>query len=115
LARAEAAPAERKAELVNAAYDPYLEALSDPELGPAVDDLKIFVFKRWTQTIGENQDLSQLPAVVPMAIGEMARMEGQNLMVTGVIQPLQQGASDDDVADARAAALSLLNRSINTN
>ncbi len=75
------------------AYEIYLDLLNAPELGEQADPLKNYIYTRWEQQLSPDADLSGLPPIVRMAIGEVARIEGQNLAV----QAQQNGDADLEV------------------
>jgi hypothetical protein len=64
-----------------AAYGPYELLIADKSLGDAADPLKNYIYERWEQTITSDRDIDSLPPMVVMAVGEMSRSHGQNLML----------------------------------
>lgn len=85
LQQAQAAPATQRDAAIAAAYEPYLELLADESLGEQAASLQNYIYTRWASTPGgaggAGGDVSKLPPVVRMAIGEMARAEGQNAVL----------------------------------
>jgi len=85
---AEDATPQERPELLAQAYEPYLDLfnssaiLEDPNLGPeAAESLKFYVYRRWEANLDPDASLDAMPTVVTAAIAEMARINGQNLMV----------------------------------
>lgn len=81
LAQAETLPENRRPAAVAAAYEPYTTLLDDPSLGEQAAGLRNYVYSRWAESVEPGEDTSQLPAAVRVAIGEIARIRGQNAMV----------------------------------
>jgi len=81
LAHAKTWPQSRRAAAIVKAYDPYTQLLADRTLGDQVQPIKFYIYKRWQASLGANADLTDQPPVVAVAIGEIARIDGQNLMV----------------------------------
>ena len=82
------------------AYRPYLDLLADEDLP---DDqrqwLRRYIYERWAANTPENANLSDLPDIVLVALGELAREEGQLLFQ-------QAMAAQQEGSENRAAALS---------
>jgi hypothetical protein len=81
LMEGETAPANRRAAAVAAAYEPYLRFLDDPQLGPHAVGLRNYVYTRWADRLDPSTSISDLPPMVRMAIGEIERIQGQNLVI----------------------------------
>ena len=81
LAQADHAPANQRQAALTVAYQPYLNLLDSPSLGDDAAALRNFIFQRWAATLPPDQDPGSVPPVVRMAIGEMERIQGQNLAV----------------------------------
>ncbi len=115
LAAAEKAPADQKAKAVSDAYQPYLDFLNDKSQPPkVVEGLKWFIYERWSANLAQGTDLTALPPVVPMAVGEMSTRQGQ-AKVAQAINAAQAGEPEDAVNQLREEALPLLRRAVAIN
>ena len=76
-----------------AAYAPYEKLIADKSLGDAAEPLKNYIYERWEQTITSDRDVDALPPMVVMAVGEMSRSHGQNLMLDA------ESAADEPARD----------------
>lgn len=75
--------AERKRYLGNA-YDAYFSMLKDPALGGAAAGMRSMIYQRWVGDLEVGVSVDDLPPAVRMAVGEVARMKGQQaLLVDG--------------------------------
>ncbi len=109
LAQAEEAPAAQRPAAVAAAYEPYVDLINDPSLGESAEGLRNYVYARW----GETLDVSTpetLPPIVRGALGELRRIEGQNLAIEAEQQedPEARAAARERLAQAIALNESLL-------
>ncbi|MCE9590283.1 MAG: hypothetical protein K8S99_07145 [Planctomycetes bacterium] len=79
LSRAMAQPADKRAQGLTTAYEPYQQLFADPALGAALPIVKAYVFKRWESSIPPGRDLKDEPALVVAAIGETSEQAGQEM------------------------------------
>lgn len=111
LARAGQLPPDKQDKARADAYDIYLTYLQDPSLGSTAATLKNYIYRRWEETIPEGADMSTRPAAVVVAVGEIARMGGQDLMWDAK----QRGSDDAEASKLRAEGRAKLQRSVNIN
>ena len=95
VSRAVTAPIERQPQALAQAYSLYSQLLRDPKLGPAADGLRNYVYLRWTENVDPDQDLTDLPILVRLAIAQTARVQGQN-------DTIESEQTDDPVVRRRA-------------
>lgn len=62
------------------AYSVYESLLSRPSLATQAEPLRFYIYRRWADSIPIDVDLSQLPAVVVLGIGQTARADAQDLV-----------------------------------
>lgn len=106
LRNAQKEPAEKRAVAVAQAYQPYLDLLADPEISASADALRNYIHKRWVNKLPPGANLADVPSVVVSAMGEMLRVEGQNLAIEA-----GQTGSAEQMKEARDK----LNRAIEVN
>lgn len=107
LAGADRASPEDREQAVAIAYEhPYLDLLNDPSLGPSAAGLRRYVYGRWASSFSLDQDPDSLPVVVRMGIGEITRIEGQNLAIQ---------ADESGDGSLRQQAMAKLERAIAVN
>lgn len=89
-------------ELIDAAYKPYDELLGDKRLGPNLELTRIYVYKRWI-ALNEGVDRSKLHPLVLAGMGEMERIEGQQIAARayGELQGGNESAYNELIVDAR--------------
>lgn len=108
LTHAQALPEDQRAQATAEAYQPYLDLI---EKSP---DLKGFIYKRWKENLPPGADLTKLPPIVPMAVGDLECTDGRNLMVEAI--NLAQGGADEATINAkRDEALPHIQRAIEVN
>ena len=90
------------------AYDIYLQLLADPKLNAVQSEgLKFHIYGRWAESREAGGDPSLLPPAVVLAIGETARIEGQNLTADA------HGSGDEQRSqELRARAAPKLKRAV---
>ena len=93
LRHARSGAAENRSEAIAAAYDPYMELLRELEGSNQGEALKNFIYRRWEARVAGKEDLSALPPVVVLAMGEQARMQGQR-HAARAFQARQQGNTE---------------------
>ncbi len=113
LTRAQAAADSERAQAVNQAYTVYEQLLKNPALEDNALWMRDYVYRRWRAILDPEQDVTQLPPVVVAAVGEISRMEGQNLIVEAL--ELAQQGQDQAAADLRQQAFPKLDESIRLN
>ena len=90
------------------AYDIYLQLLADPKLNAVqADGLKFHIYGRWAESREAEGDPSLLPPAVVLAIGETARIEGQNLTADA-----QESEDEQRSQELRARAAAKLKRAV---
>ena len=112
LAKARQAPTEQdRGDATFAAYELYRRFLDDPKLGENALAMKRYVVQRWSTRITDDADLSAFPALVVVALGELALNTGRNLVIDAT-----STSGVEEAAAMREAGLQKLQQShaINT-
>ena len=105
------APAEERPALLSASYGPYQQLFDSMRADPIAEPLKLYVYRRWMDGLGDGADLSDEPGVVVSAVGEMLRVEGQN--TNAAAQSAEEGSAEK--ATLRAEADQQLDRAVAVN
>ena len=113
LAQAQSLGEPQRAQSIDKAYGVYDQLLADPSLGDYRPWMKNYVYKRWKNTLVGGQDVAKLPPPVVRAVGEIALIEGQNMVLQA--QELDQAGQAQAARDLRKQARPELNESIRLN
>ena len=113
LKKAMQVPESRRAAEIDLAYQPYEDLLNDPDLGDQAGHLKFHVFHRWRLRIDEGGDVTAMAPPVVRAIGELSRIEGQNLSIQA--EELADAGQGQAAADLIEQARPKLQQSIQIN
>ncbi len=92
-------PSKRDAALAQS-YQPYLELLAGPIPGEQVKGLRQFIYQRWESTLKESEQADALPPVVRLAVSQVLRQQGQE-MLEQLNDPDVPGPSVDGDDDPR--------------
>lgn len=98
----EAKPADQQAVMLPRAYQPYLDML-DAMDGDARAGMQGYVFTRWEESIPADADISGFPAMVRLAVAELALARAQNA-VAGIRLQVEGSAEKAEEQFARAIA-----------
>lgn len=101
-------PAEQKQEAVAAAYQVYVDMLDNSAVADSKGFLQGYIYERWANDIDADTDPKTLPAVVRLAVGQLARGQGQNLAIIAA----NEAESEQQAEELRSQALEKLERAI---
>ncbi len=114
LAQAQSGPETGRSQAIGEAYTLYEQFLTDPALGDQALSLKSYIYRRWAARVGEEEAAApDTPSVVMRAVGEITRMQGQNLAIEA--GQLEADGQDALALQRREEALPTLDRSIRIN
>ena len=98
LAAARQQPEAKRAAAVAEAFETYQSLFGDPDLKSQAEALRFYVYRRWEASLTDAADLGDLPDVVLLAIGEIARADAQD-RINAAVEAERAGD------EAKAAAL----------
>ena len=83
LAAAARMPEDQRWSAVERAYQLYDELFNDKDLGPLANDLRLYVYRRWSGKLEQERDLSALPSIMLRAAGQTTMDEAEGLYEQG--------------------------------